>query len=379
MYHHSYSRRNIVVVAALVVLGASFDARAAILQIDARISAAVQQFDSGDPSSSDSAIEEFRSTSASLPIQASASLLEALQDGSESAFGAVAFSDFRDPTQSAVANPGEFGLEANVFSLDLFVNFEATADVVERRRVLFNATELESIEGETEREVSSGVFISGAVLMWTLDPTRDFSGTAVDFDITVTRELEGEAAETVLSSFATAAGQANGEIAFSATEGIVARVGGAELLTTAIGPLGSQLEQELEGLGRVHLILIPEQELNYRYLAPLDVEFDLVANLSVTSTNLPAGTGAGAVFGRSFQELAQVIAEFVGRRTDGTLTQRAMNKALSDLQSQDQGPDGGEAAVQTRTACGLLGMQIIALPLALMGLRLLSRRRKSAW
>lgn len=342
-------------------------AQAEIRQINATVSAEVQEFVAGEEGSFDSAFEEYGETSSALPLMVVARLLPD-EGATTNGFVANAFADFRDPSASATHNPSEFGLETTAYSRAPDVRFANRASASENRRVVFSPTELDLQNDETKRPVISSVFISGAVAVWSEDAHRDLTGLSANLRITIEQQLPEEVDPIRLfEALLTVRGVSDGTIAFDSPDDIFAIMGGPELIAATADFTEDQLLEELAGLGNVYLVLIPEQELLYMYDAVAGVEFDLKATVEVQASNLPGGTGVAAVFGRPFEALAHAVSETARAQTKGAATQAAVNAALADTEVTRRIEPAGAAAVSTGgSLCGAIGIAALAMTFALL-------------
>ena len=365
MYNYLHTPRNVFAWLTLLGLVVAPHARAEILQIDARLSAEVQEFVAGEEGSFDSAFEEFGTTSAVLPIQVAARLLPP-EDTGTNGFVAGAVADFRDPAASLTPNPGEFGLETHTSSAGPERSFLGRAVATEKRGIIFSAEELDRSADESERPVRSSVFVSGAAVIWSEDPARDLTGLSVTLQIVIEQQVPDADPVTVFEALLTVEGAPNGQVTLHSPDGILAVLGGPDLITAAAGYSEDELLEELAALGHVHLVLIPEQELTYSYTAPEDVEFAIEADVEARVVNVPGGTGVGAVFGRSFEALVQALSGTVHTRTKGAATQAAVNAALANTATVDASePEQGRAFASPASPCGVIGVGTLAMTFAL--------------
>ena len=366
MYNHLHTPRNVLVCLTPLALVLAPYVRAEILQIDARLSAEVQEFVAGEEGSFDSAFEEFGTTSATLPIQVVAGLLPP-EDASTNGFVTGAVADFHDPAASSTRNPGEFGLEIHAFSAGSERSFAGRVVATEKRGVVLNAEELDLPAGETERPVRSSFFVSGAAVIWSQDANRDLTGLSVTLRIVIEKRLPDADPVVVFEASLTAEGASDGRMTLDSPDGISATMGGPDLITAAAGYTEDELLQELAALGHVHLLLIPEQELRYLYTAPENVEFALEATVEARTVNVSGGTGVGAVFGRSFEALARALGATVHTRTKGAATQAAVNAALANAAAVDANqPEEGRAFASPASPCGVIGVGVLAATFALL-------------
>lgn len=351
MFQQLYIDRLILGSCLVLGLVAARPARGEIVRLEGVLSAEVQEFGGGG--SSDAAFEELGET-ADLPLQVVASLLppegQPITD-----FAALAIADLRDPTASLLRNPGEIGLETNLYSRDPEIRFTGEALVNETRGVIFSPAELPLGFGQAESPVFSSVFASGAIVIWSEEPGYDLTGLFASLQITVTQQLPEVEPTVVFEAGITANGQSSGQISVATEGGLVAIVGGRELLSIPLGFTGVDLNQELDQFGVFHVVLIAEQELVYEYAGVPNVEFDLDAQFEAQTANLPGGTGVGAVYGRSFQALAQAIEQAVGPQSKGLATQAAVNEAMAEANGSGSSIRGATAFPLSGGLCGAVG------------------------
>ena len=124
---------GLVLLAGLAYVPA---AQAELIEFQATINAEVQEYVAGEPGSIDSSFEEYGATSNTLPLAATARLAPAEETAAKD-FLAMGFADFRDPTESPERNPGEFGLEADVYSGEPEQSFKSSVHAIEERQVVF--------------------------------------------------------------------------------------------------------------------------------------------------------------------------------------------------------------------------------------------------
>ena len=381
------TRAVTVIAAAVAVLSAgSGTALGELLHFSAVLDTRCQEFVAGEPVSFDQSFEEFEVTSAELPIRVTSSLWLPTASGLLVAT-AQGFADFYEPGVRLDRNPAELALEANCFSIDPEVAYQVTASIHESRTIRLSRAELHA-EGSGAQDVISTVFLSGAIIVWSQDPTRDLGGLSAElaFDIEQfpgpDQPQEGEPGQTgpqAISVFHSAfgvTGAAEGEV-YPFIEGKGTFLfGGPDLVRELAGP--DAPPDEFDRMGQVSVMVIPVQELTYQYRAHPGEEFELLASVHVEVTNLPDGTGISAVFGRDFQALRRLIEEaFPG--LDGTGTQSAVNLAQAKAQAPHQAvPEQPLSAPTTNSRlCGTVGPEAVAmLPLVVLLPAALTRRRR---
>lgn len=342
--------------AAIVVTGVVATVGADVLEIRSEIRSEVRSFVSGEFHSSDLAIENFGETGLELPIQTVARL-ETIDDADRLIARAVGVADFRDPALSVLPNPEEFGLEADCFSNDGVTSYEVTSTAVETRSIVLGAAALANPGGDPQT-VSSNVFLSGAIFVWTNDPDRDLTGLSAELVMVVRQRFDDGRDLEVYNERVEVRGGPNGSVQIGGTPDVLALLFEVQELPDpivqafpgeAIGDLGS--------FDRAHVVLIPFQPREYRYEALVDEAFELEATFETHVVNLPGGTGAGAVFGRSFEVLAEVIRD--GRpSTEPLAVQARINHALAKFNREAQSVRGSPILPEI---CGVFGFEAFAM------------------
>ena len=345
----------------------------AIEAITARIESTVQEYVGGEAQSNDNSFETFPETSPTLPMETLAALGSFVTDDVVG-YGGQGIAEFIDPTLSPDPNPRELGVEASAVSLDPSTHYVVDSLATEHRDVVFSTEEL-GFSITPERLVVSTAFLNGAILVWTAESSRDLTGLEAGFDIDIVQVSEtgtnGE--EIVFTASITIEGQADGEVDATQSTILDSILGGPELLQV-VNDDGSldDLIASLGDAGRLHLLILPQQSIDYVYTAEVDVPFELVAELRCRTTNLPDGTIVAAALGRDFASLADALTPVLN--ADMALrTQSAVNRAIATLET-DNDSDAPSAPM-----CGALGLESLAGLLmfaTLVGTRNGSNRRR---
>jgi hypothetical protein len=369
----------LTVLACLIMLSVA-DVDAEVTEIRSQIVSTSTEFVDGQAGSTDTSVEDFPNTSSQLPIE-SLSGLGNFDGSAESESGARGIATFRDPSLSIVANPGEWGVEADCFSLDPSISYEVMSEITEQRDVVFTKVDLagnpnRSAGGDAPNpsEQSSGdatvlgnVFVNGGILVWTDDPEGDLSGLNVEMVVTVS-QIGGSsetAGEELFRGSVNVNGAANGEISVSTEGGLFTISDGPGLLLASnIGGIDGAVNQ-LEAAGNVRLVILPGQAIPYTYAARPDDPFTLEAKVSCKVNNQPGGTGVAGVFGRPFRALSSVIAPKISAES-ASVTQSAMNRTIT------QSTVPGMPDAPTARGCGAIGA---CMPLMLLCGLAASRRR----
>ena len=333
----------------------------------------MQEFVGGEAQSNDNSFETFPETSPTLPMEAFAALGSFVTDDVVG-YGGQGIANFIDPTLSPDPNPRELGVEASAVSFDPSISYVIDSTAMEHRDVIFSTEEL-GFSIRADRLVVSTAFLNGAILIWSEDSTRDLTGLEAGFDIDIVQVSEtgtnGE--ETVFTASITVEGQADGEVEATQSTVLDSILGGPELLDV-INDDGS-LDDLIAGLGesgRLHLLILPQQSVDYVYTAQVDTPFELVAELRCHARNLPGGTVVAAAFGRDFASLADALTPIL--EADSALrTQSAVNRAIATMETES------DSDIPSGPMCGALGVESLAGLFAFMtlaGTRTWSSRRR---
>lgn len=321
-----------MVLAGGVLLGAlAKGASAAVLSISASVSTNVQELLNGSPGS---VSLDSRSADSSAPeFSAHAvSLLESTDLAGALVGMGQAFSDFEDPRRLDQPNPEEFGLEAACYANAADVSYSIESDAVEARTIVFTsagsavaAPEIEfAADGTATAE--SRVFITGAVVFWSMESARDLTSVLARVDVSVSRDgVEDPLFDTSLA----VAGDSNGRIRIT-TEGPLRTesVTLEELAQLGLDEDSLAVLEALEREGTLQVIAIPSQEHAYLYGVVADESFVLTAELKALVRNAPGGTGVAVVLGRPFENLADAIASALPE-LNGRNVERSINAAVA--------------------------------------------------
>ncbi len=357
-----------------IVLCVATDALAVVESVTAEIRSTVQAFVNDVAESSDEAIENFGESGLLPPIDARA-ILESLDEGDAISAKAIALSEFRDPTiAGAGRNPEEIAIEANCFSSDASTRYELTSSVVERRMVSFSADELGDPTTRTQT-VRSAVFASGAIFAWSTSAQRDLTGLLGEVTFVV-RKIDADETETVLVSERVALrGGPNGTIAFEDANNLLVFAGDLAILPDDAGSASVPGLPDIEfaALASAQVAVILQQDLEYDYTVTPGEQLTLEAEFTTNVANLPDGTGVVAVFGRPFDEAAEIIELGIPADSAKRLETR-LNRAIAEFK-----PAGASlSGTPLGWLCGILGIEmlpLLALSYALFHTRGSGRRR----
>ena len=347
--------------------------RAEVLQINASIETSVQEYSKGEEASFSVEYGVLGETAPDLPLEVTAALGYFLEETGGS-HGGQAIASFADPTLSETPNPQEFGLEVVCFSGEPATHYEVFAKGLEVREVLFDPVELGVPTLGDENLVNSAVFISGAIVIWSEGASPNLAELSAEFEFEVVQDLGDLAtngAEVVFTTSVFVDGDSNGEVAVTQFGAIGSLLGGPEVLLEADGPDIDAIVAELEAVGRVHVLLIPEQTINYPYFARAGEAFELQAEARLEALNLPSGTGVAAVFGRPFVQLGAAISPVLPPGS-GARVQAAVNRAIRKAEIPADEP---AASIPAAGICGVLGAEApLGMALALFGFWIRPRR-----
>ncbi len=347
-------RRVTWFVAALAVSSLAPPALAKVHRITATVEATVRELIGGQPASLDTSFDSYPETAPVLPMEAFAGLGDFTGD-QDLLQGARSIAAFADPTLSTDPNPAEFGLELANYSRDASTSHESFAETIERRRISLDVSELGASAFAGTVDVTSYVFLSGAIVIWSDASQTDLTGLEATFAFTVSKNdaatnIDTNGPEVLFDTGLTLTGGPQGSVGTAPTGPIVALLGGPELLDLAGG--SADAVAALNSLGEAHVVIIPEQTLPYTYPGTAGESFELVADVRCTAVNLPGGTGIAVGFGRELTLLAPALAEPLGPKMAGQV-QEATNRAIQQADPRtiaDDSTAGGPL-------CGLFGAE----------------------
>ncbi len=335
-------------------------AQAVVRSVSAEIRGEVQAFVNDQAESSDLAIENFGGTGLTPPITVRANL-QHLDSENAAIAEAIAAADFRDPTQGGPQrNPGEIGIEADCYSNEPATRYEMNSSVVERRVIVFDASELgDPLLGR--QTVRSAVFASGAIFAWSIDANRDLTGLFGEVSFVIRRIETDEAGDTtdetvLLDQTVALRGGPNGSITLDNDSDLFVFAGDISILPAAQESIGAIPQVDLDSLGSAQVAIILQQDIEYEYEAQEDQELILEATFTTRIANLPDGTGVVAVFGRSFDDASDILENGIPDQGAKTLQSR-LNRAIAEFELPGDQTLVGVTSVPA--ACGTLGFEII--------------------
>jgi hypothetical protein len=191
------------------------------------------------------------------------------------------------------------------------------------------------------------VFLEGAILLWTDDPARNLSGASAEFQFRIVHVTTTGVETVVFEAELTVTGAAGGEAQLAQSSVLDVVFGGPEVLDGIGGADTQEVVAALADIGRVHVILLPEQSVNYAYLARAGESLTLRAEASCGAVNLPDGTGSAAVFGRPFSELSFALTPFTDQAKAAEI-QNLVNQAMR-VSADDSGA--------VSPLCGAFGLE----------------------
>ncbi|MBI1825551.1 MAG: hypothetical protein HY287_16755, partial [Planctomycetes bacterium] len=266
---------------ALTVLAASaFEARAAILQTDAHLTASVQEFISGQPGSSSGDSADHDPTNQTLPILASANLVSTDLNGTVQALG-QSFSAFADPTRLDQPDPEELALEAACYSNSADFAYAVATSAEEVRTVVFASPGSTVAPSEIQfqangtRRIQSTIFLNGAILLWSTDAPENGRSLSALMGIEITRN--DSAKPLFVGSL-----QVNGSDNASAVKAHVLVTEEAtvdDLAALGVSEAAIEKLRALAESGTLRIIILPPQQHTYNYRVTADEQFQLTAQL----------------------------------------------------------------------------------------------------
>ncbi len=340
-----------------------------VTDLSADINASLTELVDNETGSTDASFEQYPETAPALPITAFAGLGNFNGETGES-FGARAIAEFEDPTLSNAPNPAELGVELDVFSSDPQISYVGVSEVVETRSVTLSAEELGVAAPGDENLSFSSAFINGAMVIWCRDEDRDLTGLSGTLDFVVTQTTGGADPEVVLELMVRIDGQPGGDVQVVRSDVLDVRLGGPELLAVPGDADAQALVDALEDTGRVHVLVVPLQQIQYAYFAQAEEPFELQVDVTCRAANLTDGTGVAAAFGRDFSSLAVSIQSALPLAKADEF-QAAMNRLMAEP------ADGQPANPAIGPLCGAFGGEVgLVSMLGFWGCAGRSRRRR---
>jgi hypothetical protein len=392
------------VIAFGLLIGWSFawtsTSQAVVEEIDATVTAEVEEYLDNVLVNSDSVFEELNESTGNLPLVASAGFArESLEEvtgeanspsskgaptvnaqqssgGEQIAAGAVT-TTFSDPRTSGSADPDAFGISAVVVSDEPAVTYTALSAATETRRIIFTAEEIGSADG-SELNAGSEFFIDGLLIVFG-DFTSGSSGeTMAEVTLSV-EQMQGSAGES----------ESSGESRLNAGITLTASPDGTASFSTsgAIEPGnvafidGSDFVEQVDSLFAVS---IPNSAIPYEYPAVVGEGFVLKAAIEAYAQNGP-DTGAVVLMGVPIEDVVSVIEEVTGEEVSQEF-QAGLEFLLGDPNNAPLKPltptgKGTEIEVVRRPllgfllpGCGAMGAECL-MAVGLLPLALLAGRR----
>ena len=372
---NAFINLRLQVSAASLILAIGAVSQASVLSTRATVSTTVQELVSGEAGSVTSDSDALGDDPSVLPISATGNLLTTDLNGVLLATG-QGLSVFSQPNLVGQNNPEEFALEVGCYSNSDTVSYEVDGQADETRTLLF-ATEGNPLAAPdlgfgfgSTRLVQSRIFLSGAVIFWSDDPTQSLADMVAELTVNVIRLDTGA---TLFSTGLTVSGLSAGS-AIPTTAGPLQfdLISLSELASDGVDAASIAILEAVRDDGTLIIVAIPDQQHAYTYTVTADEVFDIQASFQVRVQNVPGGTGVTATWGRPFAELTDFVDQGLPG-VDGLALQKAVNRAVERraiqnvISSQTVTTPGG--------LCGALGVEM--LPIVALGLFLtLGRTRR---
>lgn len=349
--------RVLGVLIALAACSVAPPAGAEVVSASATVSANVHEIRLGAPGAGDSVEQTFPDPASVLPLQIVAR--HVIDD--ETAAGLVA-AQFSDPNTALTDDTDEFAIDLALSSVTPDASHEAHGAAEEVRQILYAAGELgPEAEGETV-QVRGRLYLDGALAVFADADVTDLTGAHVSFRVFVEKEADG-LTETVFQGTLDLTGGPNRQVSTSVTGDF-----------PILGIFNADLTGVDPDLAVFRAAVFPGLIVHYNYDAVVGQPLTLRAKVAVDAANVPGGSGVAAVIGTPVEALPEVIS-----RTRGSA---AAQKMVTALVRERESPTGTPlATAQTNypgpcpclSACGLLGFEMLAGLLALVGWRATGR------
>ena len=297
-----------------------------------------------------------------LPLQTVARLVSPEED----AAGMVA-AQFSDPRTALGADPDEFAINIALSSISDEYAYAATGAAEEVRTVVFSAAELGRPTGQTVGLLGR-LYLDGALAVFAGTDASDLTGTSVTLHVTVVKQVEGHADQTVYTSQLALTGGPDNAVAISSAGNFPV----SGVFTTELASVDPELSV-------FRVVVFPELAIDYAYDAVVGQTFTLRAKVGVEAVNIPGQVGASALIGTPLNALDDVLPL--------TLGEVRATKIIDAMKQERQQPTGEPAftAEDDLTtllsalfpACGLLGFETVLGVIALAGWRLAGPMRRT--
>ncbi|MCH7886038.1 MAG: hypothetical protein IIC01_12435 [Planctomycetes bacterium] len=355
-----------IMVGCAAAFGFSIVVQAAIVATDGTVSTIVQELLNGQPGSVNSDRKVLDGDISRLPLISSTALTSTDLAGGVVSLG-QAVVELADPARLDQPNPEELALEVACFSTAETVSYVVTGLARETRTILFSdSTTTPEIDFSlsSTREVESLVFLSGAVVIWSVEQRPDLSGMSAELYISISGGTD--AAPLFETSLAFGGDldnvdspASNGPIRFE-------RLGLDELINGGLDARSAEILRGVSQEGLLLIFMIPSQEHAYTYVVNANEPLTLTAEFETRVRNVPGGTGVAATLGRPFNGLAEFISRSLPG-VDGSAVERSVNLAMASRAEGRPSRDAAREHVPAVAMCGTLGI----VPLTLIGLGLL--------
>jgi len=362
---------------AFAVLAAGSAAPAVVLDIQANVTADVQEVDGGSILNSDHAFSQFDLTTHTLPLVAEARLLppEAAQTTVVTDVAADATARFSDPRVNQSESPNEFALSVIGFSASTTSTVTGDSLAVETRQVVFQADEV-GIAADTPVTARSHFFLDGILILLARPGSTGLAGASTELDIHVIQTRTGQDPTTVLEAIVVLTGNADGTATLTVNGALVADD------VTTFGASGVSLAG-----GTFQAAVLSNLAIAYEYPANIGETFQLEAQVE-TKFNAAPGTGGAVILGDQINQLIatlvgvlgqDVVSNFATGLTSGlsgvTLSLKPVVAAEQDTVLTPVATSGQGLPLLNGRACGLMGAESAMLAGGLAALCLIGRRR----
>lgn len=284
----------------------------------------------------DDASDSFPDTSNTLPLQVVARLVAA----SPAEAAAVVGAQFADPRDLNQPNPEEFAINLALSSVTADTAYQAAARLQEVRDLRFNVGELGLLPAGSPFTLTGTLFLDGALSLFATKPETDLTGARVSLSVTVVREAAGQESQTVFSGTVELLGAPLGTVQ-------VASEGAFPISTLILSDLAAVAPE----FGELHVLIIPQIQVDYRYPIVVGEDLTLRATVEVQARNLPGQVGVAAVIGSPVDSIEEVIT-----LTDDSSTAKSFLNALAKERANPSGSLAFQPSNPLAALCPLTGL-----------------------
>lgn len=360
-----------------VVLAAGPVAQAVVLDIQANVTAEVQELVGGSVVNSDYAFDELDLTTHNLPFVAEAKLWppSAAQASAPIDVAAVSTSRFSDPRIDQTQSPNEFALSTIGFSSSEVSSVTGHALAVETRQIVFEAEDV-GLAADTPVTARSHFFLDGIMVLLAAPGQSGLAGAKTEIRLRITQTRADESSAVVFETTVMLTGNADGTATLTASGALLPD----NATTFGLNGVGGTE-------GTFQAAVLADLAIPYEYPANIGETFELRAEVE-TRFEAPPGAGGAVILGDQLNQLvsvlqnaigADVVANFAAGLTAGlsgiSLPLKPLVATEQDTILEPVADSARGLSFLSSSGCGLLGAESALISAGLAVMSLSARRR----